>query len=151
MKIGLITCGKSKRNSPCLARDLYTGAFFRYGRQFLERTCSDWRILSAKYGVLAPIAIVAPYELVVKASGLIKAAPHIELSENEREQWYRNVNADLKRLFPQAHFVALISSSYAPALRDLDCEFPLAGLRMFERVKRLRELLHDTTGKRVPV
>lgn len=59
--IALVGCGKSKRMACAPAKDLYTGPLFRAGRAYAEE-CDEWRILSAKYGVLDPELVIEPYD-----------------------------------------------------------------------------------------
>ena len=64
--IYLVGCGKAKRDRPCLARELYTGSVTRARIDYAEREATSWRILSAHYGLLRPVAPVAPYERTVR-------------------------------------------------------------------------------------
>lgn len=51
------------------ARDLYISPWFRKARAYVERTGSPWLILSAKHGLLAPGAIIEPYDATLSAMG----------------------------------------------------------------------------------
>jgi hypothetical protein len=62
----LIGCGKTKLSRPCLARELYIGSVTRARIDYAEREATSWRILSAHYGLLRPVAPVAPYERTVR-------------------------------------------------------------------------------------
>lgn len=57
----IIACSQRKANNPNPARDLYRGTLFRFGREFAETYGYDYRILSAKYGLLHPEEIIEPY------------------------------------------------------------------------------------------
>lgn len=59
--IALVGCGKSKRSTPAAAKDLYTGPLFRAARAYAEE-CDEWRIVSAKYGILDPETVIEPYD-----------------------------------------------------------------------------------------
>jgi hypothetical protein len=61
--VGLISCGKRKLDRPAPARDLYTGRLFQLARQFAERHCERWYILSAKHGLVSPETVLEPYDL----------------------------------------------------------------------------------------
>ena len=66
MRIGLVGCTKSKLGRQAAARDLYSpSARFRGRRRYVERTCEDWLILSAKHHVLAPDELVDPYDVTL--------------------------------------------------------------------------------------
>ena len=60
--IVVIGCGAAKRETPCPAADLYTGSLFKMAKRLALNIGCDWYILSAKYGLLAPRKIIAPYE-----------------------------------------------------------------------------------------
>ena len=59
--IALVSCVKSKLPGPCLARDLYTSVRFRRMRTYAEREADRWFILSAKYGLVEPDAVLHSY------------------------------------------------------------------------------------------
>jgi hypothetical protein len=48
MRIGLVGCVKSKRSQAAPARELYSSPLFRGRRDWVERTCDRWFVLSAK-------------------------------------------------------------------------------------------------------
>lgn len=60
--VGLIGCGKTKREAESPARDLYLGDLFKKSRAWVERRCQEWGILSAKHGLLMPDELVEPYD-----------------------------------------------------------------------------------------
>jgi hypothetical protein len=69
----IIPCGRRKIwdkqpwHSGVPARDVYTGPAFRINRQYAERFATAWRILSAKYGFLAPDDMIpGPYDVTFK-------------------------------------------------------------------------------------
>jgi hypothetical protein len=68
-RIGLVGCVKAKADSPRHAKDLYLSPLFRGRRRFVERSCTEWWILSALYGLLEPDETVAPYDLALKDLG----------------------------------------------------------------------------------
>lgn len=61
-RIGLVGCVKSKGTRPAPAQDLYTSPLFAGRRRWVEQTCERWFILSAKYGLLTPERVIAPYD-----------------------------------------------------------------------------------------
>jgi hypothetical protein len=64
-RVPLVGCGKSKVAQPAPAGDLYVGQVFRARKGFVEATGMPWFVLSAKYGLLDPDEVVAPYDLAL--------------------------------------------------------------------------------------
>lgn len=85
MRIGLVGCVKSKQPLPARARDLYVSPLFRGRREWVERTCDQWFILSALHGLVAPDEVLAPYDRTLNAA-----------STGERTLWARRVIASLE-------------------------------------------------------
>jgi hypothetical protein len=85
MRVGLVSCVKSKLQHQAPARDLYTSALFRGARCSVERSCHRWFILSAEHGLVIPDEVLEPYEKT-----LTKASP------NERRRWSRRVLDELR-------------------------------------------------------
>jgi hypothetical protein len=84
MKIGLVGCVKQKRAVAASAEDLYTSPLFCGRRRYVERTCDDWFILSAKHGLVDKDQVLEPYDVTLKTA-----------STGERRQWSRGVLAAL--------------------------------------------------------
>jgi hypothetical protein len=71
IRVALVGCGKSKLPHPAPARDLYTGSLFRAARAHVEAVGYDaWFVLSARYGIVPPYAIVGPYEATMAAKSV---------------------------------------------------------------------------------
>jgi cytoplasmic iron level regulating protein YaaA (DUF328/UPF0246 family) len=47
---------------PAPAHDLYISTWFRKARAYVERRGHQWFILSAKYGLIGPDEVIAPYD-----------------------------------------------------------------------------------------
>lgn len=58
----LVTCVKTKRSRPSMAKDLYTSTLFMKQRAYAEHLGVPWFILSAEHGLIAPEEWLAPYE-----------------------------------------------------------------------------------------
>ncbi len=84
-RIGLIGCVKSKQDIPAAAKDLYTAVLFRGRRHFVENSCSRYYIISAKYGLVHPDEIIAPYDVAMA-----------QLPVHERQLWAQHVIRDLE-------------------------------------------------------
>ena len=82
MRVGLISCGKEKLDHAAPAHDLYTGSYFKLCKKWItKRTgehsrCSEWAILSAKYGLVMPDQVIEPYDLCLS-----------DLPRLKRERW----------------------------------------------------------------
>lgn len=85
-RIGLIGCVKEKAHHRLPARDLYLSALFLGRRRFVERSCTEWWILSALHGLVDPGEVVAPYDLALK-----------DLGRAERRAWSSRVLADIDK------------------------------------------------------
>ncbi|MGD0742101.1 MAG: DUF6884 domain-containing protein [Acidimicrobiales bacterium] len=68
MRVGLVGCVKSKLTVASATRDLYTSTLFVGRRRFVEASCDRWFILSAKYGLVEPDAILEPYDETLKTA-----------------------------------------------------------------------------------
>lgn len=80
--IGLIGCVKQKASAPRAARDLYVSALFEGRRAYVERSCSEWWILSALHGLVHPKQMLEPYDVTLKNAG-----------REDRRKWSRSVLA----------------------------------------------------------
>ena len=78
MRIGLVSCVKSKLDRAALAEDLYTSALFRGARHTVERSCDRWYILSALNGLVPPDRVLEPYEVTVSNASVAKRRPWAE-------------------------------------------------------------------------
>lgn len=68
-RIGLVGCVGKKTLSPARAEDLYISPLFTGRRQFVEASCDEWWILSARHGLVHPQEVLAPYEVALKNAG----------------------------------------------------------------------------------
>ncbi len=72
----LVSCVAAKTPSPAQARELYISDWFIKARRYVEATGAPWYILSAKYGLVTPSQLIAPYDLTLRS-----------LSRDERWTW----------------------------------------------------------------
>lgn len=71
MKLGLISCTKSKQTYPCPAAEMYQPSnFFNKAYTYATKYYDKIGILSAKYGLLLPEDQIEPYELTLKNMGV---------------------------------------------------------------------------------
>src|SRR5271157_2546230 len=64
----IIACSQRKNDEPAPAKDLYRGTLFRFAREYAETCGYDYRILSAKYGLLCPDDLIEPYNQRISTS-----------------------------------------------------------------------------------
>jgi hypothetical protein len=80
MKVGLVSCVKSKLATPAPAAELYTSPLFRGARAAVEASCECWFILSALHGLVRPKGLLEPYEKTLTTA-----------SVTERRRWAGHV------------------------------------------------------------
>lgn len=142
-RIGLVGCVKEKAGSPHPARDLYRSALFAGRRAYVERSCEQWWILSAKHGLVHPRDVLAPYDETLKLA-----------SRSARRRWSHDVLAALdERVNPAAPDVIEIHAGadyrdygLVQGLWGRGCvvEIPSAGMAIGEQLrfyKRAQEAL----------
>ena len=135
----LISCVRKKRPAPALAKDLYLSEWFLRARGFVEATGHPWFILSAKYGLVAPDQLLAPYEETLNRTGIAG-----------RRAWARGVEAQMDEQLPDFYRVVVLAGQrYREFLMDYlsrrwVVEVPLEGLRIGEQLSWLgRQMAHE--------
>ena len=126
----LVSCVARKQLRSAPARDLYGSDWFRKARGFVEARGWPWFILSAKYGLVAPKQVIAPYE---KTLNNMRVA--------ERRDWAEGcLDALEPHLTGVKSMVFLAGKRYreflAPALlaRGIEVHVPMARLRQGEQL-----------------
>jgi len=100
--VGLISCVSRKRANATQARDIYDSSLFSKAREYVDKHCDRWFILSAKYGLVEPKAIIKPYDETLNTKSRV-----------EREQWAVTVWEHLHlHLRPGDHIVVLAGELY---------------------------------------
>ena len=135
MRIALISCSKEKKGYPCPARELYSASnLFSLSYQYAKKVADKIFILSAKYGLVAENQILPPYNQTLK-----------EMNRQQQVNWASGVLAALEREcnLSSDYFILLAGNTYC---RDLvqhlpNHSMPLDGLRMGERMSKLKKLL----------
>lgn len=59
----LVGCSLHKLDKPAPAKDLYQGDLFLKAREYAESIGADWRILSARFGLVHPEDVIPPYDV----------------------------------------------------------------------------------------
>lgn len=122
LPLTLVACCSQKALRACEARDLYLSPLFRKSRTWAERR-GDWMILSAKYGVVQPTAVIAPYDLTLT-----------KMSAAERAEWDARVARSLAG-FEDRPIVVLAGQSYLGWCSRFPCVTrPLEGLGIGKRL-----------------
>jgi hypothetical protein len=136
-RVYLVACSKSKRSHYTQMQYLYTGDLFQKSRRYVLQEIRDrrdtWRIISAKYGKIAPGWFGHPYDLSIN-----------DLSADERRAWAQGLADELcgRR---RTHFVFLAGKKYRehliPRLQSEGhpCSVPMRGLGIGEQKAWLNE------------
>ena len=132
--LALVSCVKTKRAAPAEARDLYTSPLFRGMRRYAEAHAESWYVLSAEHGLVAPTAVIAPYERTLN-----------RMPASERAAWAAAVCARLADVVaPGDEVLVLAGVRYrehvADFLRRRGCAVttPLAGLPFGAQLRWLK-------------
>lgn len=96
--VALVSCGKSKLPHAAPARDLYTGQLFRAARAYVESQGWPWWILSAKYGLLHPGAIITPYDVTLTV-----------MKHEQRRAWAERVLGQIAQEVPPGSTVVILA------------------------------------------
>jgi hypothetical protein len=106
LTIALVGCGKSKLDHAAPAHQLYTGSLFVAASRWAAE-CDGWFILSAKFGLLDPEAVIEPYE--------------VRLGPKDRQQWGQvaaNAVVNHMREAGPYELVLLAGEDYAAPVRE---------------------------------
>lgn len=87
VRIGFINCGGEKADERCRARHLYTSSYFSAHRSWAEECCDEWRILSAKHGLVHPDQYLDPYDAT------LNPAYDAYIGDDAVEAWGERVRA----------------------------------------------------------
>ena len=126
----LVSCVKSKQPYSAPARQLYTSAWFRGVRDLVEASGARWFVLSSLYGLVAPDAVIEPYDHTLNSIGV-----------SERQAWAKGV---LDKLLPETagfkRIVMFAGQRYREYLieplrrRGITVEIPMKNLRRGEQL-----------------
>ncbi len=103
MRVHLITCVKEKKDVPSSASSLYKGALFKKILAIAQLESDTFYILSGKYGLLNPDAIIKPYDVNLN-----------DMTIDYQNKWSESVLLDLKKKcdLVNDHFVIYCSKTY---------------------------------------
>ena len=127
-----ISCTKTKAAQCCAAKDMYTSDLFKKSYQYAEKLGGNIWILSAKYGLLSPGDIIAPYNQTL-----------IGASEMECKKWAYKVYYQMidKQIDFEEEAVFLCGTNYRKYLitKFKKASAPLAHMRIGQQLKFLKE------------
>lgn len=69
----ITSCSKSKKETSAIASEFYTGQFFRSIKKFAINNSFDFKILSAKYGLVSMNDLIEPYDIKLRIKSNIKS------------------------------------------------------------------------------
>lgn len=111
----ILGCGSQKRDlsgdtGPIPISQLYTSAYFKLKREYAQTCCDNYRVLSAKHGLIRPDHPVTDgYDLSIT-----------DLSDVERAEWISEVETDLRHLADSRPADTLVVLAGQPYLSPLN-------------------------------
>jgi hypothetical protein len=136
-RIGLIACTKAKLTRPAPARELYSASdLFRKAAAYCDAYLDGWFVLSAKYGLVEPERIIAPYDMTLKT-----------MPASERRRWGTQVVQRLRQLGDVA-LEAHAGAAYVRPLLEagIVLDDPVRGLTIGKRKRWYIERLGRAKG-----
>lgn len=140
MILGILSCTKKKADKECTAEEMYSPSVsFSQQLQYLrKRGCEEFRIISAKYGLLKLTDKISPYDLNAK-----------DMDKETLQGWSKKVSFKIQTLKPSQIISCLgMGTNYQLCLRGLTC--PIEN-PMFKARKFLSQELSDSGGDILPV
>jgi hypothetical protein len=136
-RIVLVACTKRKGSVPTKAANLYQSHLFRKSMAYATVLRPDAiYILSAKHGLLATDAVIAPYNETLK-----------EMNHRAVKEWAADVIVKLRQVadLDADEIIILAGERYRRYLLPhlAHCKVPLAGLRIGQQLQRLSEAVGD--------
>jgi hypothetical protein len=128
-----VSCVSQKLDKPAAAQDLYVSSLFSKARSYVESKDAPWWILSAKYGLVAPKDVIAPYDQTLN---------HMAIAD--RRRWADKVVTQLAEQPTKPRRVVLLAGAryrefLEPKLKAMGIEVlvPMEGLRIGEQLNWL--------------
>ena len=136
IRVGLVSCAKTKRENASPCRQLYKSPLFVLSLAHAESTCDETFVVSAAHGLLQLDDTVIPYDRVLR-----------ELPKKERLAWGARIAGTLGSRFPGLSLNVSIFAGleYAAPIqgaclgRGWVIETPLARLSIGQRLAWLKE------------
>jgi cytoplasmic iron level regulating protein YaaA (DUF328/UPF0246 family) len=96
--IVLVSCVKDKQKVPSPAQYLYTSPLFKKMSAYARKFGDEWYILSAKYGLVHPDEIIAPYNDTLK-----------EKAQSQKIEWAGAVFSKLSEVLRPGDTVIILA------------------------------------------
>ncbi len=135
----LVSCVKTKLRERAPAKELYVSPWFRKARAVVEGEGWRWFILSAKYGLVDPDAVIEPYEKTLNAMG-----------RDKRIEWSREVMSALDPSLAGVDSIVIFAGEpyrecLTPKLheRGITVHVPMEGLRSGKQLRWLDARLNE--------
>lgn len=118
-KVAIVNCKAKKQNYSCTAQEMYNVSFqFRHQVDFIKEYYDAYLILSSKYGIISPEAIIEPYELTLSKGARLKNVPKLE--GKELQNWASQVTQNLTSLLVEYDQIDLhISNAYMNPIKHI--------------------------------
>lgn len=145
MKIILISCASQQGSVKAKAKYLYSSPLFKLSWEYATKQNPDKIfILSGLHYLLDIDKEIEPYDVTLSNVSKAKRKPgQIILSSKEKLEWGKKIIEQLSNEtdLQNDEFIVLAGQEYIkPIIKEiLHCENPLAGLRIGERLKFLKE------------
>jgi hypothetical protein len=129
----LVSCVSKKSQAAAPAREFYVSPWFLAVRRYIEATGDPWYVLSAKYGLVTPAKVLAPYDETLN-----------NMKIAERRAWAGRVIAEMDQLMPSVRTVVVFAGlRYREFLMDYlkrrwKVEVPMKGLRIGKQLQWLK-------------
>lgn len=131
LPVVLVACCGPKLEQKAEAQELYTSDLFRKSRAWAERFGAWWFILSAKYGVVPPGKVIAPYDLTLSSMSWHERAVW---NQKVREQWGTHDHRPV---------VLLAGANYREWCSGRGYRVPMEGLGIGRQLQWLKRELSD--------
>jgi len=135
MKVGLISCTKSKHRMHAEAKKVYHKSnLFKKAFAYAEKNYDKVYIISAKHGLIEPSTVIGPYDVTV-----------LKMSKEEKENWGREVASQIIVTIPRDstlyfHMGVAYREAIIPKLGiKYEIEIPLAGLGIGKQLQWYNE------------
>lgn len=136
-----VGCGSSKRDERCEAGDMYTSGYYNLKQKWAEQHGDEWRVVSAKHGILHPSEEIDPYDITPGGESW---------DSRMTEHWRSDVAAQMEVLeWDRIEEVVVLAGwgKYVSKLKPVfdsytdraEFRYPLKGMRLFEQQSWLSE------------
>lgn len=137
--ICLVACTSKKALYPTVAKDLYRSPLFEGAKNFAEKRCDSWFIISAKHGLLLPDDNMVPYDESLT-----------QVTESDRLAWAEKVHTQISKLIKSpAKIIFLAGDKYRSYLQKFFeqdghiTKAPMSELGIGRQVEWLQKLIKE--------